>query len=382
MQIPSFAGAMFTMRPENLFENQATIKVFGVGGAGNNAVNRMIQEGVVGVQFVAFNTDSQALAQARAPQKIQLGAELTKGLGAGGDPEVGERAARESRDLIAAELQGADMVFITAGMGGGTGTGAAPMIAEMARDQGILTVGVVTKPFLFEGPRRKKLAEAGAARLREHVDTLITVPNDRLLSVIEKRTTMQQAFAAADDVLRQGVQGISDIILLPGIINVDFADVRSVMTNAGAALMGLGRGVGEQRARLAAQQAANSPLLETNIQGAKRLLINITAGTDFSIGEAYEAMEYILQFADADEADIIMGHVMKDSAQGEVMITLLAAGMTPSAGFAERSPDVFHAPIATPMPQSEPRATLATPIQLDEIDLDIPTFLRRQRSGG
>lgn len=374
----------FELKSENLFENQATIKVFGVGGAGSNAVNRMIREGVVGVRFVTLNTDAQALQLSKAPTQIQLGADLTKGLGAGGDPEVGERAAKETRDRIQAELEGSDMVFITAGMGGGTGTGAAPVIAEMARELGILTIGVVTKPFIFEGPRRKKLAEAGAARLRDHVDTLITVPNDRLLSVIEKRTTMQQAFAAADDVLRQGVQGISDIILLPGIINVDFADVRSVMSNAGVALMGLGRGIGEQRARLAAQQAANSPLLETNIHGAKRLLINITAGPDFSIGEAYEAMEYVLQFADGSDADIIMGHVMRESADGEVMVTLLAAGMTPSVSLTDSEPEVFmrREPISgqvVPV-ESGPEPAI-NPIQLDEIDLDIPTFLRRQRSG-
>jgi len=244
------------LRPDNLFDNQATIKVLGVGGAGSNAVNRMISEGVAGVHFVAMNTDSQALSQSQAPKKIQLGAELTRGLGAGGDPTRGEQAAIESEDDILRELDGCDMVFITAGMGGGTGTGAAPVVAEMARKLGVLTVGVVTKPFLFEGPKRRRQADEGAERLKANVDTLITVPNDRLLSVVEKRTTMQQAFAAADDVLRQGVQGISDIILLPGIINVDFADVRSVMANAGVALMGLGRGIGDQRARMAAQAAA------------------------------------------------------------------------------------------------------------------------------
>ncbi len=369
------------MRPDNLFENQATIKVFGVGGAGSNAVNRMINEGVIGVHFVAFNTDSQALQLSKATTCIQLGSNLTKGLGAGGDPEVGQRAAEESKDQILAELQGVDMVFITAGMGGGTGTGAAPYIAELAKREGILTVGVVTKPFIFEGPRRKKLAESGAARLREHVDTLITVPNDRLLSVIEKKTTMQQAFAAADDVLRQGVQGISDIILLPGIINVDFADVRSVMSDAGAAIMGLGRGVGDQRARIAAQQAANSPLLETNIQGAKRLLINITAGNDFSIGEAYDAMEYILQFTDANDADIIMGHVMRDTGNNEVMVTLLAAGMDPARPPQERSSEIFHqSPSQYSSAETSDDGTKTSAIQLDEIDLDIPTFLRRQRS--
>ena len=375
------------MRPENLFENQATIKVLGIGGAGSNAVNRMIREGVMGVQFVAMNTDAQALNLSYAPRKIQLGEGLTRGLGAGGDPSTGEKAARESEKLIEEELKNCDMVFLTAGMGGGTGTGAAPVVAEMARRMNILTVGVVTKPFLFEGPRRRRLAQEGADRLKEHVDTLITVPNDRLLSVVEKRATMQQAFAEADDVLRQGVQGISDIILLPGIINVDFADVRTVMSNAGVALMGLGKGVGEQRARLAAQAAATSPLLETHIHGAKRLLINITAGGDFSIGEAHDAMEYILQFADAEDADIIMGHVMRDGSEGEVQITLLAAGMDPNA---EARPVVdaevfFQKPaVRTPEAPIAPAEAnpLGEPIQLDEIDLDIPSFLRRQKMGG
>lgn len=386
------------MRPDNLFENQATIKVIGVGGAGSNAVNRMITEGVVGVHFVAMNTDAQALGQSRASKRLQLGEGVTRGLGAGGNPEVGEASAKESEKDIMYELDGCDMVFITAGMGGGTGTGAAPIIADMARRMGILTVGVVTKPFLFEGPKRKRLAEEGAARLQAHVDTLITVPNDRLLGFVEKKTTMQQAFAAADDVLRQGVQGISDIILLPGIINVDFADVRSVMSNAGVALMGLGRGVGDQRAKMAAQHAANSPLLETNIQGARRLLVNVTAGPDFSIGEAHEAMEYILQFTDAEDADIIMGHVMRDNPDGEVMITLLAAGMDPQrttvakqekAAYSEPVPSQAFVPQPEPQVQPEPQPQpqrpvqppAPTPIQLDELDLDIPTFLRRQRSG-
>jgi cell division protein FtsZ len=376
-----------SIRPENLFESQATIKVFGVGGAGSNAINRMIQEGVAGVQFVAINTDSQALAQNRAAKRLQIGSVLTRGLGAGGNPEIGEQAARESEKEIAAELENVDMVFITAGMGGGTGTGAAPVVADMARKMGILTVGVVTKPFMFEGPRRKRLAEEGAKRLKDHVDTLITVPNDRLLGFVEKKTTMQQAFAAADDVLRQGVQGISDIILLPGIINVDFADVRTVMADAGVALMGLGTGIGDQRAKMAAQHAANSPLLETNIYGAKRLLVNVTAGADFSIGEAHEAMEYILQFTDADDADIIIGHVMKDNAEGEVQITLLAAGMDPGStntNRTRRDTEVFgQAPSAPAPPPTSPapaKAVAGAPSELDEIDLDIPTFLRRQRN--
>ncbi len=371
------------MRPDNLFENQANIKVIGIGGAGSNAINRMILEGVAGVHFIAMNTDAQALGVSLAPTQIQLGEALTRGLGAGGNPEVGEKAARESESAIAEVLEGADMVFITAGMGGGTGTGAAPIVAEMAKARGILTVGVVTKPFLFEGPRRIRSAAEGALRLKAQVDTLITVPNDRLLDVVERKTTMQQAFAAADDVLRQGVQGISDIILLPGVINVDFADVRSVMSNAGVALMGLGRGRGEQRARMAAQAAANSPLLETNIQGAKRLLVNITAGSDFSIGESHEAMEYIQQFADLENADIIMGHVMKESADGEVLITLLAAGMDPtSSPRATQDREVFVVPAPQTTPATQPMATApvaGSPIRPDEIDLDIPAFLRRQR---
>jgi len=373
------------MQPGNLFENQATIKVIGVGGAGSNAVNRMIEEGVIGVRFVAMNTDRQALTLSRADKKIPLGEGLTKGLGAGGNPSVGEAAAHESERMIEAELDNVDMVFITAGMGGGTGTGAAPVVANIAKRRGILTVGVVTKPFLFEGPKRKRLAEEGAARLKEHVDTLITVPNDRLLNVVEKKTTMAEAFSAADDVLRQGVQGISDIILLPGIINVDFADIRTVMSNAGVALMGLGRGHGEQRAKVAAQMAANSPLLETSIQGAKRILVNVTAGPDFSIGEAHEAMEYILQFADVDEADIIMGHVMKDSPNGEVEVTLLAAGMDPDAP--KPRPDSAVIETAQRPRQEAPvepvkAVDMPKPIQLDELDVDIPTFLRRQRQNG
>ena len=373
-------------RPEPQLESPATIKVIGIGGAGTNAVNRMISEGVEGVTFVAVNTDAQALALSQAEKTMQIGGAVTRGLGAGGDPKMGEAAARESEKALTAELEGCDMVFITAGMGGGTGTGAAPAVAEMARRMGILTVGVVTKPFLFEGPRRKRVAEEGSARMKSTVDTLITVPNDRLLGFVEKRTTMQDAFAAADDVLRQGVQGISDIIMLPGIINVDFADVRSVMSNAGTALMGLGRGIGDQRAKMAAQAAANSPLLETNIQGAKRLLVNITAGEDFSIGEAYEAMEYILQFADADDAEIIMGHVLRESAENEILITLLAAGMDPTNRTTRRQDsDVFPSVQAAPgLPPAAPSfmSSGPSPIQLDEIDLDIPTFLRRQKSSG
>lgn len=370
------------MHPVNLFETAATIKVIGVGGGGQNAVNRMIEVGLEGVRFITMNTDAQALATSAAHTKLQLGEALTKGLGAGGDPSIGEAAAKESEKAIHAELEGCDMVFVTAGMGGGTGTGAAPVVAEIARRMGILTIGVVTKPFLFEGPRRRRQAEQGAARLAEQVDTLITVPNDKLMDVVERKATMQQAFAAADDVLRQGVQGISDIILQPGLINVDFADVRSVMSNAGVALMGLGRGIGDQRARAAAMAAANSPLLETSIQGAKRLLINISAGADFTIGEAHEAMQYLQQFADQDDADIIMGCVVRESAHDEVLVTLLAAGMDPNRPKVQPDPEVFPQVASGPMGIGTKAVVQGSPIQLDELDLDIPTFLRRQRMGG
>ncbi|MEJ5171725.1 MAG: cell division protein FtsZ, partial [Fimbriimonadales bacterium] len=357
---------------------KATIKVIGVGGGGSNAVDRMIEAGIKGVDFIAMNTDVQVLDLGKAPKKLQLGASLTRGLGAGGRPEIGRAAAEESKNEIRKAIEGADMVFVTAGMGGGTGTGAAPIVAEMARRMGILTVGVVTKPFDWEGPKRCRLAREGAERLKKHVDTLITVPNDRLFHVVEKRTSLQEAFAAADEVLRQGVQGISDIILLPGVINVDIADVRSVLTDAGVALMGLGRGVGDGRARMAAQAAATSPLLETSIEGAKRVLVNITAGADFSIGEVHEAMEYVLQFCDHDDADIIMGHVMKDTMDGEVFITLLAAGMTPRPeAEAPKVAAVSQAVAADRTARAEPRAQEPERV-IEEDDLDIPAFLRQR----
>jgi len=385
------------MLSANLFDNPAKILVVGVGGAGTNAVNRMIEEGVQGVGFAAMNTDAQALGLSKAETKLHLGASSTRGLGAGGDPSVGETAARETAKAIEELVSQADMVFVTAGMGGGTGTGAAPVVAELAKRSGALTVGVVTKPFTFEGPRRKRLGEQGAEALKQRVDTLITVPNDRLLKIVERSTTMQDAFALADDVLRQGVQGLSDIIMLPGIINVDFADVRSVMSDAGVAMMGLGRGSGPRRARLAAEHAVKSPLLETRIDGAKRMLVNISAGSDFTIGEAHEAMEYILQFTDADDAEIILGHVLRELPDGEVRITLLAAGMDPSYRRVEASPEVFAKPEPKPAPRPElgavperqpvavgqpARRTEAGPIELSELDLDIPSFLRRQRNSG
>jgi len=371
------------MTPINLFESQAVIKVIGVGGGGCNAVNRMIEAGVSGVEFVALNTDTQALKNSLADVRLSIGDISTRGLGTGGDPAKGAEAARESERAINDILDGCDMIFITAGMGGGTGTGAAPVVAELARRLGILTVGVITKPFIFEGPRRKNLANNGAEALKAQVDTLILVPNDKILEVVDKNAPMTVAFRAADDILRQGVQGISDIITKPGLINVDFADVKSVMKDAGIALMGMGKGTGESRARLAAEAAANSPLLETKVQGAKKILVNITAGPSFSIGEVREAMEYINQLADAEEADIFMGQVTDPDLGDDVVITLLAAGMDQPARRAAE-PTVFETAVPTPrQTQIEPELIAprakSKPIELAEIDLDIPSFLRRQK---
>ncbi len=316
------------MSRKKVLMNQAKVMVIGVGGAGCNAVNRMIDASLTGVEFVAMNTDAQTLRESKATKKIQLGEVCTRGLGAGGHPAVGEVAAKESQKQIQHIIEGYDMVFVTAGMGGGTGTGAAPIVAETSKRMGILTVGVVTRPFGFEGPKRKRLALDGVMRLQEQVDTLIVVPNDRLLGIIDKRTSMQEAFQAADNVLRKGVQGISDIITLPGMINVDFADVRSVLCNAGIALMGMGHASGTDRAKLAAEMALHSPLLETSIKGATKILVNITAGEDFGLMEAQEAMNYVMNFADHDDAEVFMGHVLKtkDHKQ-EVNITILATGM-------------------------------------------------------
>jgi cell division protein FtsZ len=304
----------------------AVIKVIGVGGGGSNAVNRMIEAGIHGVDFIAMNTDIQVLEPSKAASKLQLGTNATKGLGAGGNPEVGRMAAEESRNQIRELINGSDMVFITAGMGGGTGTGAAPVIAELAKEVGALTIGVVTKPFSFEGPRRGVLADQGIRELSRIVDTIITIPNERLLPVVDRRTTLQEAFRVADDVLRQGVQAISDIITIPGVINVDFADVRSIMSNAGPALMGIGYGAGEHRAQQAAQSAVSNPLLETSIDGASRLLVTITAGDDLTIAEANEAMSFIQGLSSNENANIIFGTVVDDRMEGDVRITVLASG--------------------------------------------------------
>lgn len=307
----------------------ATIKVIGVGGGGSNAVNRMIEAGIPGVEFVVMNTDTQVLELSKAEKKVQLGGALTRGLGSGGNPEIGRAAAEESKNEIRKALESADMVFITAGMGGGTGTGAAPIVADLAREIGALTVGVVTKPFFFEGPKRARTADQGIDSLMGRVDTIITIPNDRIQSVVEKRTPVNDAFRVADDVLRQGVQGISDIITIPGSINVDFADVRSVMTGAGPALMGIGYGVGDQRALQAAQSASNSPLLEQTINGARGVLVNITSGVDLTLQEVTEAMDYLHGLCDGSEADIYFGTVLDPNLDGSVRITVLATGFLP-----------------------------------------------------
>jgi cell division protein FtsZ len=306
-------------------ENFALIRVIGVGGGGSNAVNRMIRAEMMGVEFIACNTDAQALLQSDAPHKIRIGDKITKGLGAGGDASIGQRAAEEDRDKIADAIADSDMVFITAGLGGGTGSGAAPVIAEIAKEQGALTIGVVTKPFSFEGARRKLVAEKAAEELKAQVDTLITVPNDRLKDVVQKNTSILDAFRVVDDVLRQGVQGISDIITMPGLINLDFADVRAIMKDAGSALMGIGRASGENRAVEAARQAIASPLLEVDIAGAQGILFNITGSSSLSLYEVTEAAEEIRAAADP-EANIIFGTSFNERLGDEVMITVIATG--------------------------------------------------------
>lgn len=303
----------------------ARIKVIGVGGGGGNALNRMIKTNIKGIEFIAVNTDAQALYHSESPNKINVGKATTRGLGAGSSPEVGRQAAEESSEEIKQALDGADMVFITCGLGGGTGTGGAPVIAEIARDLGILTVGVVTKPFSFEGHRRKTQAEEGLENLKNKVDTLITIPNDKILSLIDKKTPLTEAFTVVDDVLRQGVQGISDLITVHGMINVDFADVKTIMENAGSALMGIGYGTGENRATEAARAAIESPLLELDIQGAKGILFNITGGSDLSMFEVDEAARIITEAADP-EANIIFGSVINDSYTGEIKVTVVATG--------------------------------------------------------
>ncbi len=398
---------------ERKMANQtAIIKVIGVGGGGSNAVNRMIESGIQGVEFIAMNTDVQALDLSAAPRKIQLGQNLTRGLGAGGDPEVGKASAEESKNEIRKIIEGADMVFIAAGMGGGTGTGAAPVIADLAREVGALCVAVVTRPFTFEGGKRRRLAEQGVNALMGRTDTIITIPNDKLLSVVERKTTLTDAYRVADDVLRQGVQGISDIITIPGQINVDFADVRAVMTNAGPALMGIGNGIGDQRAVQAAQSATSSPLLEQTINGAQGVLVNLTSGEDLTLTEANDAMNYIRSLCDDEDANIIFGHVVDPEMEGMVRLTILATGFDPNStpGHVATAATYVNAgaeapqgtPVASPERQPEAKAPEVEPLRpvfgnvkpadrlnqtlnpdvsavFDDSDLDIPAFIREHR---
>ncbi|AHM56351.1 cell division protein FtsZ [Peptoclostridium acidaminophilum DSM 3953] len=348
----------------------ARIKVIGVGGGGNNAVNRMIEGNVKGIEFIAINTDKQALLTSKAEQKIQIGEKLTRGLGAGADPDIGRKAAEESREDIQNCLEGADMVFVTAGMGGGTGTGAAPIVAGIAKEMGILTVGVVTRPFTFEGKRRLNHALGGIDTLKASVDTLITIPNDRLLQIAEKRTSMLEAFRIADDVLRQGVQGISDLIAVPGLVNLDFADVKTIMKDQGLAHMGIGRANGEDRAVEAAKQAIQSPLLETSIKGAKGVLLNITGGPDLGLHDVNEAASLVQESADED-ANIIFGAVIDESLKDEIKITVIATGFE----IKEKENSI----------KAEEQELEASTSEIEELadteegSFSIPTFLRRRR---
>jgi len=356
------------------------VKIIGVGGAGNNAVNRMIEAGVQGVEFIAFNTDAQALTISSARHKLVMGQKLTKGLGAGGNPEVAEKAAQASEEDIRQLVRGADMVFITAGMGGGTGTGAAPVVAEITRDERALTVGVVTTPFTFEGARRGRVAQQGIEMLRDRVDALIVIPNDRLLQLGDRNLTMIEAFRFADDILRQGVQGISDLVTMTGLINLDFADVKSIMSGAGTAMMAIGEGSGDNRALQAAQAAISSPLLDASIEGARGILMNITGGNDLTLSEINEAAQAIQDLVD-EEANIIFGTVIVPNAKPEVKITLIATGLQPGSR-PPRPPRPSFIPSGPPSTQppaggTEPRRE---PPQFDRgDDMDLPSFLRRRR---
>lgn len=371
-------------------ECAASIRVIGVGGAGSNAINRMIAEGVKGVDFIAVNTDNQALSQSKAPVRVRLGEKLTKGLGAGGFPEQGEKAANESMEHLQSVLKGADMVFVTAGMGGGTGTGAAPVAARVARELGALTIGVVTRPFHFEGSKRAAAAERGLEQLQKEVDTLIIIPNDRLLDITDKRMSLTESFQLADDVLRQGIQGISELITVPGLINLDFADVKTIMTQGGAALMAVGRGTGEDRARIAAEQAVSSRLLDVTIDGAQGVLFNITGGTTLSLYEVNQAAEVIRETTHPD-ANVIFGAVVDETMGDEIRITVIATrfdqvhmrrqmlqrndtGLFETVTRQARIPErIERALEITEEPVVQERIALFTPG-----NLDVPAFLRRK----
>ena len=363
-----------------MMDGTATIKVIGVGGAGNNAVNRMIEAGIRNVEFIAVNTDRQTLNESKASTKIQIGEKLTRGLGAGANPDIGSQAAEESRAQIAEVLKGADMVFVTAGMGGGTGTGAAPIVAATAKEMGILTIGVVTKPFTFEGKKRLAQAERGIASLKGKVDTLVVIPNDKLLQVIDRKTSMIEAFRMADDVLRQGVQGISDLISVPGVINLDFADVRTIMLNQGMAHMGIGTASGENRAEDAAKQAIQSPLLETSIEGARGIIINITGGSDMGLHEANTAAELVQRSADP-EANIIFGTVIDEAMGDELQITVIATGFEKEEERRMGSP--YENIVAdTWRKRSAGQISSVSSSNDSNGDLDIPTFLRKNKGLG
>lgn len=354
---------------ENLNNQFAKIKVLGIGGGGSNAVNRMIKNNFGGVDFIAVNTDLQALGYSGAETVLQIGPKLTKGLGAGGNPEIGKKAAEESRADLEAVLEGSDMVFITAGMGGGTGTGAAPVIAEIAKGLGALTVGVVTKPFGFEGRRRAQQAEMGISDLKSSVDTLITIPNDKLLQIVDKKTTMQEAFLIADDVLRQGVQGISDLISKPALINLDFADVKSIMSDAGSAWMGIGFAKGESKAVEAATSAISSSMLETSIKGAKGILLSITGGSDMSLLEANDAAKYIYEVADPD-AQIIFGVGVDENLDDAIKVTVIATG------FEARNPVTISPGRMKSKLAPNVQDVILKPLALDDINL--PSFFRKE----
>jgi len=375
---------VFDFSNQSALEN-AEIKVIGVGGGGSNAVNRMIEAGLSGVEFITANTDAQALTRSNAKIKIQLGDKLTKGLGAGANYEIGKKAAEDDREAIAEVLDGADMVFIAAGMGGGTGTGAAPVVAEVAREIGALTVAVVTKPFAFEGKKRASAADIGIKNLRNCVDAIIVVPNDKLLQISKENVTMLQAFGYADDVLRQGVQGISDLIVVPGEINTDFADVKTIMSQAGSALMGVGTAEGENRAVTAAQMAIASPLLESSIQGAKGVLLNITAGSDLGIHEVQNACSIIQEVVDPD-ANIIFGTAVNDAMGGAIRITVIATGFGEEIKSGIDAKKRILDDIRTVRPIQETyvpqqQVVNAPPTYNTSDEREIPTFLRKRRNG-
>ena len=367
----------------------ASIKVVGVGGGGGNVVNRMIEAGLRGIEFITVNTDKQALELSKANKKIQIGEKLTRGLGAGANPEIGKCSAEESKAEIAEALKGADMVFVTAGMGGGTGTGAAPIVAETSREMGILTVAVVTKPFPFEGKRRTAQAEAGIDELKQRVDTLIVIPNEKLLQVVEKQTRLQDAFDMSDNVLKQGVQGISDLITIPGLVNLDFADVKTIMLDAGIAHIGTGRASGENRAQDAARQAIHSPLLETSIEGAGGVLINVTGGRDLGLLEINEAAELVQKSVDP-EANIIFGAVVDETLKDEIVITVIATGFNKGNSYNNFNDmqldtvvnDVLNKNISTISNDNlnKPDYYSSSYNNDYKVDLDIPPFLRRNRN--